>query len=101
PATFANAPGAEIVARAESISARDMRDADFPQRFEPRLQVTFADAGTTEVYVEDVFGGARRPPSRDAVLKKFRANAGLIGNEDDVRTLEAAVLMIEGKPTAE
>lgn len=101
PATFAAAPRAEIIARAESISARDMRDADFPQRFEARLHVTFAGAGTTEVYVEDVFGGARRPPSRDAVLKKFRANAGLIGSEEDVRALEAAVLAIESKPAAE
>lgn len=100
PATFA-APRAEIIARAESISARDMRDADFPRRFEARLHVTFAGAGTTEVYVEDVFGGARRPPSRDAVLSKFRANAGLIGGEEDVRALEAAVLAIESKPAAE
>jgi 2-methylcitrate dehydratase PrpD len=101
PATFAKAPGAEIIAKAESISARDMTDADFPQRFEARLQVTFEGAATTEVYVEDVFGGARRPPSRDAILKKFRANAELIGTEDDMRALEAAVLAIERRPVTD
>ena len=101
PATFADAPRAEIVARAVSISACDMKTADFPQRFEARLHVTFANTGTTEVYVEDVFGGARRPPPRDAVLNKFRTNASLIGSEDDVRALEAAVLTVESKPAAE
>ena len=57
-----------------------MKDADFPQRFEARLHVGFAAAPTSETYVEDVFGGARRPPSREAVLTKFRANAGVIGS---------------------
>jgi 2-methylcitrate dehydratase PrpD len=100
PATFADAPRADIVARAASISARAMTDADFPNRFEARLHVTFADADTVEIYVDDVYGGARRPPAREAVCKKFRQNAGLTGGEDDVLALENAVLAIERKPVA-
>jgi 2-methylcitrate dehydratase PrpD len=98
PATFANAPSAAIVAKAECISARAMKDADFPRRFEARLHVRFTDGNATEVYVDDVFGGARRPPTREAVLEKFRANAALIGSAGDVRALEDAVLSIEHTP---
>jgi 2-methylcitrate dehydratase PrpD len=98
PATFANAPNAAIVAKAECISARAMKNADFPQRFEARLHVRFTDGSTTEVYVDDVFGGARRPPTREAVREKFRANAALIGSAGDVRALEDGVLSIERTP---
>lgn len=100
PATFAGAPRAEIVARAASISARPMTDADFPSRFEARLHVRFAGGATTEVYVDDVFGGARRPPTREQVLAKFRANAASIGQQDDVAALEAVLLSIEQQPAA-
>ena len=88
PTTFANVPSAEIVAKAECISARAMKGADFPARFEARLHVRFTNGSVTETYVDDVFGGARRPPTREAVLTKFRANAALTGNVDDVRMLE-------------
>jgi 2-methylcitrate dehydratase PrpD len=95
PATFANAPSAAIVAKAACVSARAMTDADFPQRFEARLHLRFTDGSAREVYVDDVFGGARRPPARAAVLDKFRANAALTGAAGDVAALEAAVLSIE------
>ena len=98
PATFANAPSAAIVAKAECISARAMKNANFPQRFEARLHLKFTDGSTTEVYVDDVFGGARRPPAREAVLEKFRANAALIGSTSDVGALEDSVLAIERTP---
>ena len=98
PATFASAPSAAIVAKAERISACAMENANFPQRFEARLHLKFADGRTTEVYVDDVFGGARRPPPREAVLEKFRANAALIGSTSDVGALEDSVLAIERTP---
>jgi hypothetical protein len=75
-----------------------MKGADFPARFEARLHVRFTNGSVTETYVDDVFGGARRPPTREAVLTKFRANAALTGNVDDVRMLEATVLSIEHRP---
>jgi 2-methylcitrate dehydratase PrpD len=95
PASFANAPSAKIMAKAECVSARMMEGADFPQRFEARLHVRFTNGFATESYVDDVFGGARRPPTREVVLVKFRTNAGLAGNADDVRSLETAILSIE------
>jgi 2-methylcitrate dehydratase PrpD len=98
PATFSEAPRAAIVAKATCISAREMKDADFPQRFEARLHVGFADGGTSDIYVDDVFGGARRPPARNAVLAKFRANAALLGSAGDIAALESAVLSIECGP---
>jgi 2-methylcitrate dehydratase PrpD len=98
PATFASAPSAAIIAKAACISARAMKNADFPQRFEARLHVRFADGNATEVYVDDVFGGARRPPTREAVLEKFRANAALTGCISDVGALEDSVLSIERTP---
>jgi len=101
PVTFADTPSAEIMAKAECISARPMANADFPQRFEARLHVRFVTGATNEVYVDDVFGGSRRPPAREAVLKKFRANTALIGQADDVRALEAAVLSIDHTPINE
>jgi 2-methylcitrate dehydratase PrpD len=101
PATFANAPSAKIMAKAECVSARAMEGADFPQRFEARLQVRFTNGFATESYVDDVFGGARRPPAREAVLAKFRANAALAGKADDVRSLETIVLSIEQRPIAD
>jgi 2-methylcitrate dehydratase PrpD len=101
PASFADAPGAAIVAKAKCISAREMAAADFPNRFEVRIHVTFADGGIREVYVDDVFGGARRPASRDAVLNKFRANLALLGEERDVHAIEGVVLASDGKSITE
>jgi len=98
PATFASAPNAEIVAKAACISARAMNNAEFPQRFEARLHVRFTDGNASEIYVDDVFGGARRPATREAVLAKFRANAAPLGTAGDVRALEDAVLLIERTP---
>ncbi len=97
PMTFANMPSSKIMAKAECISARPMTNADFPQRFEARLHARFAKGNVAEVYVDDVFGGSRRPPTSDAVLAKFRANAGLIGRTDDVCALETAILSIDHK----
>jgi hypothetical protein len=45
-------------------------------------------------------GGARRPPTREAVLAKFRGNAALIGKAADVEALEATVLSIEHRPVS-
>jgi len=98
PATFADKPPPEMVVKAKCISAREMIDADFPSRFEARIHVAFADGGTREVYVDDVFGGARRLASRDAVLNKFRANVALMGEEHDVGSLQKAVLASDGRP---
>lgn len=101
PTSFAEAPGPAVLARARSITAQPMSDAHFPDRFEARLHVRFTNELTAQVYVDDVFGGARRPPPRDAVLAKFRANAGVIGRADDVQSLETAILAIEQQPAAE
>jgi 2-methylcitrate dehydratase PrpD len=101
PATFANAPNAEILAKAQSISAHPMEAADFPRRFEARLHVHFANGANVQVYVDDVFGGARRPPTREAVLAKFRINAALLGQDGDVRALETAILSIDVMPIAD
>jgi 2-methylcitrate dehydratase PrpD len=101
PATFADAPGPAIVAKARCISAREMTGADFPNRFEARIHLTFADGGKREVYVEDVFGGARRPPSRQAVLDKFRENVATIAGESEVRALENAILASADSSIAE
>ncbi len=101
PMTFADAPSAKIMMTAERISARPMLNSDFPQRFEARLHVRFAHGHAAEVYVDDVFGGSRRPPSREAVLEKFRQNAGLIAQADNVRALEAAALSIDKAPIGE
>jgi len=98
PATFADAPRAEIVAKARCISAREMTGADFPNRFEARIYVTFGDGETKPAYVDDVFGGARRPASREAILTKFRENLALIGDESNARAIEDAVLTVDGAP---
>lgn len=100
PATFADAPRAEIVAKAKCISAREMIGADFPNRFEARIDLAFEDGETKQVYVDDVLGGARRPASRDAVLNKFRENLTLTGDASNVRMIEDAVLAVDGGPTA-
>jgi 2-methylcitrate dehydratase PrpD len=101
PATFAGTPSAAVMTKAGDISARPMTDADFPQRFEARLHIGFAGGHTETSYVADVFGGARRPPSRDAILAKFRQNAGLLGRADDVQALETAVLADNQAPVSE
>jgi 2-methylcitrate dehydratase PrpD len=101
PASFAEAPSEAVLAKATCVTARPMADAKFPDRFEARLHVRFADGHNADVYVDDVFGGARRPPPREAVLAKFRVNAAAIGRSEDVRALEAAILAIEQAPAAE
>ena len=101
PVTFAHAPSAEILAKAECISARPMANAQFPQRFEARLHVRFVTGNTIEIYVDDVFGGSRRPPTREAVLEKLRANSGLIGETDNVNALADAIMSIDRIPVQE
>jgi 2-methylcitrate dehydratase PrpD len=101
PMTFAAAPRTEILAKAEHISARPMSNADFPRRFEARLLVHFEDGETADIYVDDVFGGSRRPPAREVVLRKFHANAELIASLAEVSTLAAGVLSIDQMSTAE
>jgi 2-methylcitrate dehydratase PrpD len=100
PATFAGVPSVDVLAKARSVTARPMEDARFPERFEAGLHVRFADGQHVSTYVEDVLGGARRPAPREAVLAKFRANAGMIGAVS-VAALEAAVLALEERPVAE
>jgi 2-methylcitrate dehydratase PrpD len=101
PASFAEAPSEAVLAKARCVTARPMADAQFPDRFEARLHVRFANGHSADVYVEDVFGGGRRPPPREAVLSKFRTNAAAIGRSEEVRTLEAAILTIEQLPVPE
>ena len=100
PASFAGAPSEAVLARAKCVTARPMADAQFPDRFEARIHVRFANGQRIDIYIDDVFGGARRPPSQDAVLAKFRANAAMIGGPDRVSALERAILAIEQVPAA-
>jgi len=101
PDLFDRPPRAEVVARARRITAVPMKSAQFPDRFEARLHVRFGNGAVREVYIDDVFGGARRPPPCEAVLAKFRANAMRVGQPGDVRALEAGVLSVEHLPGAE
>jgi 2-methylcitrate dehydratase PrpD len=98
PVSFAEAPSGAVLARAKCVTARPMADARFPDRFEARIHVRFANGHSSDVYIDDVFGGARRPPRREAVITKFRDNAGMIGRPNDVQALERAILAIEQMP---
>jgi 2-methylcitrate dehydratase PrpD len=100
PASFAGAPGEAVLAKAKCVTARPMADARFPDRFEARIHVRFADGQSADVFIDDVFGGARRPPPLEAVLAKFRANAAMLGLPCNVRALERTVLAIEQQPAS-
>ena len=100
PASFAGSPSEAVLAKATCVTARPMADAQFPDRFEARIHVRFVTGRSTVVYIDDVFGGARRPPPRDAELGQVRTNAAITGRPDNVRALERAILAIETTPAA-
>ena len=74
---------------ARRISWEPLTRARFPERFEAELVCTTRSA-TETVRIDDVYGNHSRPPGADAVLAKFRPNAGRSLTADAVGTLERA-----------
>jgi 2-methylcitrate dehydratase PrpD len=96
-ATF-EAPASEAVrGLAQRISWEPLAGARFPERFEAELVCTTGKAKET-VRIDDVYGNHTRPPSADAVLAKFRANAARSLKPDAMAALERAGQQLAAAP---
>jgi 2-methylcitrate dehydratase PrpD len=89
--TTFDAPASAAVRKlAEHIEWEPLSQARFPERFEAEVVCT-TKTETQSIRIDDVFGNHTRPPSADAVLAKFRANAARSLKADAVAALERAI----------
>lgn len=93
--TFATEPKTEIVTIAKRIAWQPMAAHRFPERFEAAIEVTLANGLVRTARVDDVRGTPRRPISQDAVLEKFRANAGRALSKDAAALVEESILVVD------
>jgi 2-methylcitrate dehydratase PrpD len=88
-ATFETPASDTVRGLARRIAWEPLGAARFPERFEAELVCTTRN-GTQSVRIDDVFGNHTRPPGSEAVLVKFRSNAGRSLSADAVDALERA-----------
>lgn len=86
-AFFASPPPSDALALAARARWSALEPNSFPQAFEARIAVRYADGAQDEAAVADVFGGPARPASRAAVRAKYSANLAL-GAPDRAAALE-------------
>jgi 2-methylcitrate dehydratase PrpD len=92
-ATF-EAPASPAVRElAQRIDWEPLPQARFPERFEAEV-VCRTKSGSQTIRIDDVFGNHTRPPGADAVLAKFRSNAGRSLKSDAVGALEGAAQVL-------
>jgi 2-methylcitrate dehydratase PrpD len=70
------------------------RESRFPAVFPGRVRVRLTDGRVLEARVED-----GRPPGREAIVEKFRANAGRALSPQRVAELERGVLELDRAPS--
>jgi 2-methylcitrate dehydratase PrpD len=85
---FAAPPPADALALAARARWSALEPNRFPQAFEARVALVYADGSQDEARVDDAFGGPARPATVDAARAKFRANAAL-GAPDCAAALDA------------
>jgi 2-methylcitrate dehydratase PrpD len=85
---------ARILALAARVGYTIDRDSRFPAAFPGRVQVRLEDGRVLEARLED-----GRPPGRQAIIDKYRANAGPALAPARLRELERRVLALEGEPS--
>jgi 2-methylcitrate dehydratase PrpD len=74
-------------------------ESRFPASFPGRVRLELKDGRAVEAAVEDGRGGPQRPLPREAILQKFRANAGRALPAERVQMLERTLLDLERLPT--
>jgi 2-methylcitrate dehydratase PrpD len=67
-------------------------ESRFPAAFPGAVRVELVDGRVLETRVDEPRGGPGRPLAREAIVEKFRANAGLALPPERVRALEHVVL---------
>jgi 2-methylcitrate dehydratase PrpD len=70
-------------------------DSRFPASFPGWVRVRLADGRTVEAKADDGRGGPARPLPREAIVQKFRGNAGRALSPERVAGLERAVLELD------
>ena len=94
--TFERPPSPEILDLARRMRWEALPDPAFPKRFPAALTVRLRDGTQHSAAVADVLGNAGRPAPEDAVLAKFRRNAGSVPL--DAAALEREVLLLHAAP---
>lgn len=93
--TFTRPADAATRALARRMSWQKLEPHKFPHAFEAELTVTLRDGSRQTIRIDDVFGNASRPAGQDAVLEKFKANAGRALMAEAVISAVDCVLAIE------
>ena len=93
------APRRDVIAVAERMTWRPMKDHGFPQRFAARIEVETIE-GTRTAEVARVLGAPDRQVTRDRVLDEFSANAGRRYEPAKVEAIASAILGIGSNSAA-
>lgn len=88
-----------ILALAARVRYTVDADSRFPSVFPGWLRVRLTDGRTVEARAADGRGGPSRPLPQEAIVQKFRANAGRALPPSRVAELEAAVLDLDRLPS--
>jgi 2-methylcitrate dehydratase PrpD len=84
-----------ILALASRVRYAIDADSRFPASFPGWIRVRLADGRTVEAKADDGRGGPGRPLPREAIVQKFRGNAGRALSAQGVTELERAVLGLD------
>ena len=95
-ATFARRAPFDVLALAARCRWEPLANDRFPDAFEAEIICDLADGSRHTARVDDVYGNAARPATRDDILAKFRANAGHVLAPADIAALEALFLSSTG-----
>jgi 2-methylcitrate dehydratase PrpD len=72
--TFETAASAAVRDLAQRITWEPLPAAKFPERFEAEIVCETTTGSAQTIRIDDVYGNHTRPPKRDEVIAKFRAN---------------------------
>lgn len=90
-ASFEAEAPAEVYALAARSTWGPLKDSGFPRRFDAALEIASHNGETRLLRIDDVYGNASRPPSKEAILDKFRRNMRGFMDDDAILGLADAL----------
>lgn len=97
-ATFESPASDAVRELARRIVWEPLPGARFPERFEAEIMCETKAGRTETVRIDDVYGNCTRPPSSEALIAKFRANAARSLRSEAIASVERAVEELADTP---
>lgn len=97
--TFEHTPSPEARALAQRMTWQPLSRTAFPVRFEAEIDCRTTDGRSCSVRIEDAYGNHSRPPTADAVKRKFRDNMRAARGEGSADLLMNAIECLDAAPS--